>query len=79
MEGYWQEFLILEKLKDHHWLLLDINWCFTEFSFLEAADAPACCRQRAHFAKLDDPTRFADVDLHSVSGLPQQQYGFLFK
>ena len=65
MRGSWEEYLVIEKLKDHHWLCVDIDWCFKELSYFESAAAQAFGHQKCRFGKLDDAERFNDSDLQS--------------
>ncbi|CAE7653256.1 unnamed protein product [Symbiodinium pilosum] len=65
-DGTWSEFLILEKLKDHHWLCVDINWSYREIGCFESAVLQTSHGlQVCRFGKLDDPERFTDTDLQS--------------
>ena len=64
--GTWSEFLILEKLKDHHWLCVDINWSYREIGCFESAVLQTSHgSQVCRFGKLDDSERFTDTDLQS--------------
>ena len=65
MQGSWVEYLVLEKLKDRHWLCVDVDWCFKELGYFESAAAQAFGHQKCRFGKLDDAQRFGDSDLQS--------------
>ncbi|CAE7034206.1 unnamed protein product [Symbiodinium sp. CCMP2592] len=60
----WEEYLVIEKLKDDHWLCVDIDWCFKELGYFESA-AQAFGHQKCRFGKLEDAERFSDSDLQS--------------